>query len=264
MINDIDIITNHLFQCVCKRGHIEVAKWLYTLNPAINILNDDHCAFVYACSNYNALNLLKWLYSLPTFKITINQYQKAFFHACTSGGIEIAQWLYNIEPNINIYHNDNYAFIWSTYFQLDVSQWLYTLDPTIIQSIDVMKIFNSACYRGVLHGAKWFYEIVPTIHSQIEMNFHNYPTGLIRNYDMIRWLYTIKPTLQINTLKLSLFNISEESDAYISLLMFKPSSNLVLLKQMRFYILMKLITLDKLPMNVIRTIMNYLFINGFK
>ncbi len=50
---------NDYFQCVCQNGHLEVAKWLYSLG-GVNIHASNDYAFIYSCGNGH-LEVVKWL-----------------------------------------------------------------------------------------------------------------------------------------------------------------------------------------------------------
>ena len=71
MLNDL------AFRWACESGHLEVAKWLLSVKPDINI---------------SAQN------------------EEAFSYACKKGHLEFAKWLLQMKPDINISANNEYAF----------------------------------------------------------------------------------------------------------------------------------------------------------
>ena len=104
--SDIDIHVDYerVFKNVCYRGHLETAKWLYSLGRTeclneipINIHADDDYAFRFACLAGH-LDIAIWLYSIGADIHACNDL--AFKGACSGGHLEIVKLLYNISPNI--------------------------------------------------------------------------------------------------------------------------------------------------------------------
>ena len=94
-------------------------KLLYSNN-----LEDNEKVFLYACFNGN-LNLAKWLLEIkPT--INISAYDEfAFHYACNNGYLNVAKWLLKIKPTINISAHNEYAFCEACKNEhLDIVKWL--------------------------------------------------------------------------------------------------------------------------------------------
>ena len=60
----------HSFLLACDYGHLEVAKWLLSVKPDIDISNH---AFCYACLNGH-LEVAKWLQTLKPYLYVIKYY----------------------------------------------------------------------------------------------------------------------------------------------------------------------------------------------
>lgn len=95
MIQDLDIISkdsiknfiknnknshNQIFTRVCRERDLETAQWLFKKYPNIKL-------------SYNL--------------------EEPFRIACYYGKINLAKWLLKTKPDINIYADNNCAFIWS-------------------------------------------------------------------------------------------------------------------------------------------------------
>jgi hypothetical protein len=79
----------HLFQWNCSKGHIKIAKWMYSLGVDIHFYNDK--AFRRSCEN-GQIEIVKWLYSLGGVDIHAeNDY--AFRQGCHNQHIEIIIYL---------------------------------------------------------------------------------------------------------------------------------------------------------------------------
>lgn len=90
-LGDVDIHTRDelAFISSCRRGYLDIAKWLYQLGVDIHAQNDR--AFRVACSEDN-LNVAKWLYQLGGVAIHAHD-DFAFRVACYYGHDNVAEWL---------------------------------------------------------------------------------------------------------------------------------------------------------------------------
>lgn len=95
-----------LFKNACIDGHLNVAQWLLSITPAINVSDDDE------------FNIL-------------------FRSVCFYGHLHVAQWLLSLNHNIDITSFDKSAFRISCKFrQYHVALWLLTVS----QSMDIMSL----------------------------------------------------------------------------------------------------------------------------
>ena len=71
----------------------------------------------------------------PTYRhniLDVQDYQRAFFMACYRGYTEIAKWLLNFEPMIDVCFNNHGAFRNACIEnRVDTAQWLVSLKPDI-------------------------------------------------------------------------------------------------------------------------------------
>jgi hypothetical protein len=72
-----------------------VAKWMFeTMKVNQSAINEaKYC---------NNLDLLKWLYSISRGKINYANIQSEFEFACQHNNVDVAKWLVQIEPTIDI------------------------------------------------------------------------------------------------------------------------------------------------------------------
>ena len=81
---------NATLRGACENGHIEVAKWVYSLG-GVNIHGYNDYAFRLACGNGH-LEVAKWIYSLDD--VDIQGYtDDALNRASKNGNVEVVKWL---------------------------------------------------------------------------------------------------------------------------------------------------------------------------
>jgi hypothetical protein len=104
------------FRLACYDGHLQLAQWLLSVKPDINISAKD---------------------------------EEAFRSACSGGHLKIAQWLLSIKPDINISADGEDAFQYACYYgHLHVAQWLQTLKPYLyIINYNEDGSYKSYCIR---------------------------------------------------------------------------------------------------------------------
>jgi ankyrin repeat protein len=111
------------FQLACWNGHLEVVKYLISLEPEsgrinVHALNEE--AFRNACENGH-LDVVKYLISLEPSHNRINihaMYEDAFRLACENGHLPIVKYLISLEPEyglINIHARYEWAFRYGSF-----------------------------------------------------------------------------------------------------------------------------------------------------
>jgi ankyrin repeat protein len=135
---DIHACDEWAFQLACKYGHLDVVKYLISLEPdhnRINIHADDEDAFQLACYNGH-LDVVKYLISLEPDHNHINIHannEDAFRWACQNGHLDVVKYLISLEPShesIDIHADDEYAFEYACKnSHLDVVKFLLSLEP---------------------------------------------------------------------------------------------------------------------------------------
>jgi hypothetical protein len=107
------------------------------------------------------------------------------------GHLEVAQWLLQVKPDINISARDELVFIEACFNgRLNVARWLLQVCPTIHISVKNDLAFRLACRNGHLHLAQWAFRSA-------------YNEGAFRlacengHLDVAQWLQSLKPYLYV-------------------------------------------------------------------
>lgn len=124
--------------------------------------------------------------------------KKAFELACTDGNLELAQWLYGLNPDFEIPSNDEEQLFRHSCRHLYIVKWLYEMKPTIDISIREEEAFRNACYNGKLELAQWLYHVKPTIHVSALNDFAFEKACYNKHLHVAQWLYHIKPTIHVS------------------------------------------------------------------
>jgi ankyrin repeat protein len=153
-----DLYFRNALGCACESGHLEVAQWLYQINP-------DNAEF-------------------------------AFQKACINGNLDFAKWLLEVKPTIDISSHDDYAFRWvCKYGNLELAQWLLNVKPDIDISANNEEAFREACYNKHLEVAKWLLEVKPTIDISVfdHRAFRLACTYSNNSFEIAKWLQSLNP-----------------------------------------------------------------------
>lgn len=93
---------------------------------------------------------------------SIANYEMAFRVACYNGHLDVAEWLLQVKPDINISALSDDAFRFSCiYGHLNVAKWLLQIKPDIDITAVSGSAFNGACSRRHLNVAKWLASLNP-------------------------------------------------------------------------------------------------------
>lgn len=192
---NIHIDDEHPFYNACWNGHIELAKWIYSLGGVDIHVNNDTC-FLGACY-YNKLEMAKWLVSIGA-NITTNNYE-AFRHACFKEHYDIMQWLIDIGIDMN--KIDNTISITPIshachFNKLQLIKWLYNRGANLHDDNDYPLLVS--CEIGHFEVVKWLYEKGIDLHIQ---NEHPFKTACINGHlHIAKWIYE-KNNIHYFTLK---------------------------------------------------------------
>lgn len=120
------------FSNLCLNGDLESAKQLLESNPNINIrcynASVGFDAFRGAVKN-NHKEVAIWLLTVMN-KNNYYYFEQEFNLACEYGQLDVAQWILQEHPNIDIFTDDNHGFTWACiYGHKNVIEWLLTLNP---------------------------------------------------------------------------------------------------------------------------------------
>ena len=142
---------------LCKKGDLLGAQQYYQLNPTIDISAQD---------------------------------DKVFRWTCFEGHLELAQWLLQVCPTINISNSEinDYTFLSACAIgYLEMAKWLLQLCPTIDISADYECPFRLACRNGHLEVAQWLQSLKPYLYVIEYDENGNYKRFRIREKEEANW-----------------------------------------------------------------------------
>lgn len=203
LINSIELNKSILKKIIIDSfgNNIEMSKWLYYTFKNINIeyLNNDNSCdiLMIACKN-NKLDIAIWiLNNIPNINLFHNY--NSFIIACKKGYLEILEWMIQIEPNII---KDNQPLLSACENgKLSVVKWLMAKNPDIDISFDNYKVFNLSCFDdSSLNVSTWIYENYPGL----DMSASNYECFLnaceYSQEKTIKWLVSLEKEIPIEIL----------------------------------------------------------------
>jgi hypothetical protein len=157
-IDDIQCDLLEAFQSALYSGEFPILHWLYELRGGFPIPIDWGHENEIVDAIGHSLELAKWMYNLnPIEFLGIRDY--VFEVACCSGNLDLAQWLYNEAAvgKINLHFENNSPLQFAIQRgHMDLTQWLYSLGE-YEREID-SNTYKIALNRGHISFAKWLYE----------------------------------------------------------------------------------------------------------
>lgn len=152
------------FEFACNGNHLDIAKWIYSLN-LIDLEKNLHTLdtiFSKKCENGN-LKIVKWIYSLGKFTEHIKKGNKYRFKTCCQNGqLEMAKYLLSMDDGIDIYDDNGIAFIWACkYGGLEMAKFLYRLDKNKKFNIHHKndELIGYACSRRDIPMLWWLFSL---------------------------------------------------------------------------------------------------------
>jgi hypothetical protein len=132
-----------------------------------------------------------------------------FIFMCKNGHFEMAKWIFQMKPNIDINIDDKKVFYYACRNgHLVVAQWLYQI--MIIEKYRIVDGVHAACKNGYFKVAKWLFKKIKKIinkyqNTTIWINFNlatsnSFPI-ICKNGDLkiAKWLLQIKPNIDISS-----------------------------------------------------------------
>ncbi len=212
------------FQFACKNGYMDIVEWIMSVNPGTDIKKRREYVFTYACRAAN-LETIKWFYSelleIHGIELNINicdygyegeeKKGKNFVDACTYGHLELAKWLLEKVPRSDF--EENYGPIIKKALEktcenghIEVIEWLQFIRPVYVSDLSFnqyYRILKNISNDGNIEMIKWLFEkdsdLKEEFMEDIESIFEN--ACEYKNLDYAKWLYSMKPDMDITMKK---------------------------------------------------------------
>ena len=190
-----------IFYLACKYGHLDMARWIYSIDQdQIYIKSIRCCTSFYISCYYGYFDMAKWIYSIDPnqIKVSNNSNQTPFYVACLNGHIDIVKWIYSIDPDqIKIKNKNSFTPFHATCSnkRIDIAKWIYSIDPDQIkiENINGFTSFYASCYNGNFDIAKWIYSIDPDqLNIKNNVGFTSFYASCYNGHiDIAKWIYSI-------------------------------------------------------------------------
>ena len=175
-----------LFDVICERGHLQVAKWIITNNPDFvsNIIHEDLMIGVCLAGK---LSMAKWLLTLSPHILVDEDEGDGYYlfrRVCKTGHLNVVKWLAKINPEIIENKQNLVSPFWNSCARgkLNIAKWIYSvsseevysfkknaeLDDALISNDMYFKecMFNKVCAQGHIAVVKWLLTIIPTTNNE--------------------------------------------------------------------------------------------------
>ncbi len=199
----------YAFLIACKKGNLELAKWLIEQDNVILgndpddpksitktctlLSNDETIIFDYACRN-GQLDICKWLLTLNSDFINgINS--NNFLWSCSCGNLDLLKWMIEMNPSINITDDENFGLQLACGHNekngLEIVKWLLeTFNPTISE-FD----FYEACQFDKLDVAQYLFKNYPQLNTNEIITKAFYYCWAFCGFETTKWIYSLDNTL---------------------------------------------------------------------
>lgn len=145
------------FRNACFGGHLFIAKWLcQSVHPLLQRKSSlfDHHTIVGCCDQNVNKKMIKWMIDR---EIDTNRY--LFAYICGSKSLEMAQYVLEIKPSIDIHMREDFAFKNACRNNhLDIAKWLFEMGGINIH-MNKYELFSKACLSNQLDMVNWFIEV---------------------------------------------------------------------------------------------------------
>lgn len=181
--NNYEKFYNKLFYDVCIQGKHQIAKFIWNSFNEIIICNQID-------ENDFSLLIKKKILKISSYN------EKLFIDVCKNNHLDIAKWLLEIEPKINISFWNESVFRFACAnckTHINIAKWLLEIpNKTIKISVLQDEAFRNIIKANDLEFAKWLYTKYPTINVFANNDEVIKTANKIGNQEMINWLSNLK------------------------------------------------------------------------
>lgn len=224
----------YLFRKVIENNFVNMAIWLYSLNPKKFLINPKNIQenHIIKKSALDSLTKLSIIGSIELFKQLVKEYpdidihaeqDSAFSLACEYNHLDLAKWFYYNYPMINVSNDDEYALTWALCLKnVEIYEWLYSIKPDIKPEVKNNWLFSFLCLNDLKDEINWLFEKFPYLldnytnilftkacaYGRLELAKriynHDQSIGLgdsfviaVNNgqYEIIKWFYELNPDI---------------------------------------------------------------------
>lgn len=197
-----------LFRSSCYNGHLEIVKFLWSLDHNIDIHAYDEYAFRMSCYNGH-LEVAKFLWSLNKGIDIHIENEDIFRSSCIRGHLEVVKFLWSLNQNINIHVSNEFAFrysclrghfevvkfLWSLNKKIDIHANNEDAESNEFTSAARIRVyefaFRDSCCNGHLEIAKYLW----SLNQNIDIHINNdkiFKTCCFQNkLEIVKFLITI-------------------------------------------------------------------------
>ncbi len=140
----------------------------------------------YSACKKGCLKRVQQLYS--DLHIYVYDYmEQSFTCACRFGHLDVAQWLLEVKPDIDVKYGYRYAL---GNGHLDVAQWISDVCPYINNNTEHHEqAFRYACYNNNIQAAQWILKVNPNINIYTHNDFaYKYAKS-----SLLKWIVSLNP-----------------------------------------------------------------------
>lgn len=156
-IKEYDKSFYEAFEQTCKKGHVDIAKWLMDISK-IDISYKNYYIYKYCYKNGN-FEIIKWMYDIIKNNILEINHNILFQIVCCKNNKDIAEWMINtinnnLEPEektiIEICRNENFEML----------KWLLEIKKTKFPDDFINNVlFNQVCIYGKIDIVEYIWNL---------------------------------------------------------------------------------------------------------
>ena len=196
--------TRTAFKMACTHNHLEMAQWLWGLSPPIDLYAQDNEIFAITTSVRVVRWLYTLVDPQRPLPKCIFSNNRLWVNLCQDGHLSMAKFIWDVccrstrwmSSHVDHRFNKDEPFrVACEAGRLDVAQWLWDLDPTNRPDHRAIydEPFRAACMNGHFGVAQWLWDLCPSNRPQQMLGRCGLFTLMCvhNNLQMAMWLWDI-------------------------------------------------------------------------
>lgn len=190
---------NKLFFKACLTGNLEIAQWIYRLDPNIQMDN---------VLSVNNLNIIEWVLSLNNQNI-MNVIPAEIYMCAQRGSLEKLKLLFAVNDNITSFYKDNVFYISGINSHINIVEWMleHNLELRISQFL-----LKSFCKLSNLTIAKLIAKKFPELLQSNDFKDMFILAFTQKKFDTCKWIQTLYPYKFVINSDMSSYYIRTEQE----------------------------------------------------